>query len=87
MKTNKQKIKILMDNFYDKEKNSVDLSNLDFGDMSVNLSNIKAKIIYNAQQQATKIWNVFQKADGIDNSFQEAEYVNNDYWKNIKNEK
>ena len=85
--TKKEILKIIIDNCYDKKNNSVDLSNLDFGDMSVNLSNIKAKIIYNAQQQATKIWNVFQKADGIDNSFQEAECVNNDYWKNIKNDK
>ena len=55
----------------------IDLSNLDFGNRIVILSNLKAHKIINQHQKANYIINSNQKSRKIDNSFQKGEYVNN----------
>ena len=59
----------------------IDLSNLDFGDKIVILSNLKAKEIYNNSQVANIIYNNKQKSDEINNWLQKAKKINNRYQK------
>ena len=90
MKTKKEKLEILMRHFYNKKTNELDLRGLDFGDMDVNLSNIKANNIWNDYQKANtiynshqqvkeKIYNCYQQANEIVNSSQIANDISNTY--------
>ena len=84
MKTNEEKIKILMDNFYNKETNTLNLSGLDCRDMNIDLSYIEAINIYNYEQKANCIWNDNQKATkNIINNNQQANNIWNDNQKKI----
>ena len=69
--TSKQKLEILIEHFYDKKTNTIDLSGLNCKNMNINLSHIKANHINNDNQQAIRnIWNNNQKADSIYNDYQ-----------------
>ena len=78
MKTKEAKLKILIKYFYNKETNTVNLSGLDFGDMNVTLSNVKANCITNQFQKAGKLFNDYQEADYIGNRNQEGNNIIND---------
>ena len=55
------------------------LSDLDFGDIVINLSGIRAKIIYNNFQESYEIHNAHQKAfNEIYNGYQEAYRICNE---------
>ena len=70
--TKEQKLEILMKLFYNKETNKLDLSNLDCKDINIDLSNIKARCIFNISQKADTIYNDLQKAEHIYNNDQKA---------------
>ena len=56
----------------------VDLSNLDFEDIGIDLSEIRAKVISNNFQEAYEIYNTHQKAKNeIYNGYQKSKLINN----------
>ena len=84
MKTKTQIKKWILENCIDKN-GTIDLSNLDFGDRRINLSEIRAKVISNNYQEAKEIYNTHQKAQEIYNNFQKAEKeIYNGYQKSFK---
>ncbi len=57
----------------EQNKNVINLVDLDFKDMTINLEGIEAKAIYNVNSKAKEIYNDFQEAEKISNFGQIAE--------------
>lgn len=57
--------KIIFDNFYNKEKDLIDLNGLDFGSTAVDIGSMKASTIFQDKQQAKFIFQNFSKAEMI----------------------
>ena len=57
----------------------IDLSRLNFKNYNVDITELKAKEIYNNSQKAEKIDNSNQKAEYVSNNFQEAKDIYNTY--------
>ncbi len=64
--TNEQKIEILKKYFYDQELNIIDLSEIDFGNMSIDNSGQKTNgnVFNNDQEIKGFVWNVGSKGKG-----------------------
>eukprot|EP00914_Ancora_sagittata_P033312 GHVO01067175.1.p2 GENE.GHVO01067175.1~~GHVO01067175.1.p2 ORF type:complete len:160 (+),score=20.31 GHVO01067175.1:203-682(+) len=78
MMPNEEKIKILK-KYFTSEDGGIDLSEINFGDVYVNLSGIQATTINNSGQEAEKtIYNKYQKSKYIDNDYQEAKEIYNE---------
>jgi hypothetical protein len=90
MKTKEEIKQFLLENATN-EYGLIDLSNIDFGNLRLNFSGIKAETIdnysqkaetiYNHYQEAKTIYNRYQKAETIDNYSQKAETIYNRYQK------
>lgn len=68
--TIKQLEKIIIDNFYDKNTNTIHLEGMEFEGKKIDLDRLRAEIIVNSKQKAVYIYNDGQWADGISNKFQ-----------------
>ncbi|MGL4951015.1 MAG: hypothetical protein ACRC4M_04270, partial [Mycoplasma sp.] len=78
MLSNKEKVKLLLDNFLNKD-GDISLKGLDLGDKNLDCSDIKANNIDNScQESKNDINNSYQEAKGdIDNDYQEASNIYN----------